>query len=117
METESNYWLIWLIYIAAAVLFLGIFWRITRLQGLPWLRFSLRGLMLALIFTPWYANIEGSNLAPALMVVALDAITVGMSAAPRALIPLLLALVTAEVLATILYFAERRKRRVLNTEP
>jgi hypothetical protein len=115
METESSYWLIWLIYIAAAVLFLNIFWRITRLQGWPWLRFSLRGLMLALIFTPWYANIEGTNLAPALMIVALDAITVGMSAAPRALVPLLLALVAAEVLATILFFAERRKRKAINT--
>ena len=116
METESNYWLIWLIYIAAAMLFLRIFWRIAWLQGLPWLRFSLRGLMLVLTFTPWYANIEGSNLAPALMVVALDVITVGMPAAPRALVPLLLATVAAEVLATILYFALRRKRKALNTE-
>jgi len=32
------------------------------------------------------------------------------------LVPLLLALVAAEVLATILYFAERRKRKALNTE-
>lgn len=116
METESSYWLIWLVYIAAAGLFLGIFWRVTRLESWPWLRFSLRGLMLALIFTPWYANVEGSNLAPALMVVALDAITVGISAAPRALVPLLLAVLAAELLATILYFANRRKRKAINSE-
>ena len=72
--------------------------------------------MLALVFTPWYANIEGSSLAPALMVVALDAITIGVSAAPRALVPLVLALIAAEFLATILYFVERRKRKALKTE-
>ena len=66
--------------------------------------------MLALIFTPWYVNTEVTTMAPALMVVTLDAITIGGSATARALVPLILSLIVAEVLATVFYFLSRKRK-------
>ncbi len=67
--------------------------------------------MLALIATPWYANVDGTTLAPALMIVALDAITIGLDAAGRALVPLILALIVAEFAATLVYFLSRKSKK------
>lgn len=72
--------------------------------------------MVALVFTPWYANIEGSTLAPALMVLALDVITIGANAAGRALVPLLLSMLVAEVLATIYYLVQRKSKKTVKTK-
>jgi len=109
MGVESNFWVIWVIYAAAASLFYWIFWRVTAFKRARWIAYSMRGLMLALIITPWYANTEGTSLAPALMVMTLDAITIGTSAASRAMVPLLLALLLAEFVASLLYFIQRKR--------
>jgi len=106
----ENYWLIWIIYSLAALAFCWVYWRITRFPKARWVSYSLRSLMLALIFTPWYINTEVTIMAPALMVVTLDAITIGGSAAARALVPLILSLIVAEVLATVLYFFTRKRK-------
>ena len=111
MEIDNNFWLIWIIYAAAAALMYWIFWRVTAFQRARWWCYSLRGLMLALIITPWYANTEGTTMAPALMVMTLDAITIGGDAATRAMVPLLLALVVADFAVTIVYFLRRKKKR------
>ncbi len=105
----ESYWLIWTIYSLAAFAFCWVYWRITRLPTARWISYSLRSLMLALIFTPWYVNTEVTTMAPALMVVTLDAITVGVNAASRALVPLILSLIIAEVLATVFYFLTRNR--------
>ena len=63
--------------------------------------------MIALIFTPWYANSDGDTLAPALMIIALDAITKGLEDVSTALAPLLLALFIAELFAVFLFFREK----------
>lgn len=109
MEAESNYWLIWLAYLAASAVFYPIFWRLTAFKRRRWLSYSLRTMMAALILTPWYANSQSDTLAPALMVAMLDAITVGGKAATRASVPLLLALILAEGVATVLWFLRRRR--------
>lgn len=111
MEAGDNFWMVWLIYGLAACVFYLIFWRLTRFKRQRWLSYSFRGLMLALIATPWFANVEGTTLAPALMVVTLDAITIGVDAAGRALVPLLLALIIAEFVATLMYFFSRKGKK------
>ena len=109
MEAESNYWLIWLVYLAASAVFYPVFWRLTAFSRRRWLSYSLRATMAALILTPWYANTQSDTLAPALMIAALDAITIGGDAVARASTPLLLALILAECVATVLWFLHRRR--------
>ena len=109
MVAESNYYGVWLVYILASLGFLSVYWRFTRLPRWPILRHSLRCLMIALVFTPWYANSDKGTLAPALMIIALDAITKGLGEASRALAPMLLALLGAELFALVLFFLKKRK--------
>ena len=107
MVAESNYYGVWLIYILASLGFLSVYWRFTRLPRWPILKHSLRCLMIALVFTPWYANSDKGTLAPALMIIALDAITKGLGKASGALAPMLLALLVAEFFALVLFFLEK----------
>ena len=59
MVDESNYYGVWLVYMLASLGFLSVYWRFTRLPRWPFLKHSLRCLMIALVFTPWYANSTG----------------------------------------------------------
>jgi len=116
MEADSSYWLVWMIYLAASALFYGFFWRLTRFRRVLWTAYSLRAIAAAIILTPWYANAQGTTLAPALMVVALDAMTIGSEAATRSIIPLLLAIILAEALATMIYFIKKRQYKSTNSK-
>lgn len=116
METGPNYLFIWLIYLLAAAVFFWIYWKATAFRRRLWLSYSLRALMLALALTPWYANSQGDVIAPALMVVTLDAITLGPDTMGRALNPLVLSLLTAEILATIVWFAKRPRKKQEKSE-
>ena len=107
MVADSNYYGVWLVYILASLVFLSVYWRFTRFPRWPILKHSLRCLMMALVFTPWYANSDNGTLAPALMIIALDAITKGFGEASRALAPMLLALLVAELFALVLFFLEK----------
>jgi hypothetical protein len=51
--------------------------------------------MIALIYTPWYVAADKDLMAPAVMVIMLDLITVGGNAFVRALVPLTLSLAVA----------------------
>lgn len=111
METGTNYWLLWSIYLSASAVFFLVFWRLTRFQKHQWLGYLLRGATLATALTPWYANQQGTVLAPALMVAALDAITISGTAAVRALVPLVLAVILALVVASIWYVLNVKLRK------
>lgn len=108
MESGSNFWMLWLIYLAASGVFFVVFWRLTLLIKARWLAYLLRATLLALALTPWYANQQTTVLAPALMVVMLDMITIGGGAAVRSLVPLVLALVLAWVIGGVLYLLSLR---------
>jgi len=110
MEASHNFVLIWAVYLLASAVFYVVYWRLTAFRRRLWLSYSLRAVMAALILTPWYVNTQDSVLAPALMVTTLDAITVGTDAAIRAAVPLLLALLAAEVLACLAWFARIRRK-------
>ena len=115
MEAESNYWLIWVIYLAAGIVFYLIFWWITRFRRALWSVYSLRAITAAIILTPWYANAQGTTLAPALIVLLLDIITIDNGAASRAAVPLVLSIIVAEVIATILFLLKRNSKKRIKT--
>jgi hypothetical protein len=116
MEAAPKYLLIWAIYLLASAGFFWIYWKVTAFKRQIWLSYSLRALMLALVLTPWYANTQGDVYAPALMVVTLDAITLGLDTIARALAPLLISLIAAEILATIAWLVHRNKKKRVKTE-
>ena len=109
MVAEANYWIIWLIYLAASGVFFALVWFLTAFKSAVWSSYSLRAVAAAIILTPWYANTQGESFAPALMVMTLDLITIGGETISRAAIPLLLSVIVAEVAVTIFYFIQKRR--------
>ena len=67
----------------------------------------MRAVIAAIIVTPWYANAYGTALAPAWMVVLLDAITIGNDVTVRAGIPLIFSIIVAELIATTIYLIKK----------
>ncbi|MDD9890102.1 MAG: hypothetical protein OXU66_03040 [Gammaproteobacteria bacterium] len=114
MAAESNFLLIWIIYLAASAIFYWIFWVATRFDKAKWTSYSLRAVAAAVILTPWYANVQGTTMAPALMIMTLDLITMGSDAVARAAIPLILAIIGAELGASIFYLIQKRRARTKN---
>ena len=110
MESAPNYFLIWSAYLLAAAVFYGIFWRFTRLKTARRTFYVMRALLAAIILTPWYVNPQESVLAPALMVVLMDAITLGGSEAVRALVPLSLAIIISLLLAFVTLFINTKNK-------
>ena len=111
MDVEANYWLIWIIYLVASAIFYWGFWLVTDFNKAKWTSYSLRAAAAAVILTPWYANIQGETMAPALMVMTLDLITNGREAVVRSAIPMVLAIIAAEVVVTIFYFIQKSRAK------
>ena len=109
MDIGYNYWLIWFIYVSASVIFYGCLWWLTWSESIRLGNYSFRAITAAIIFTPWYANTQGSELAPALMVFVLDLITINSIALSRAVIPLILAIILAEVVAIVIFLSKRKR--------
>ena len=109
MGIGSNYVLLWCVYILAGLSFYSFLWWLTRSRSIKFLNYSVRGIMAAVIFTPWPANIYGDTLAPALMVFVLDLITIGEKSATRAAVPLLLTIIISELIAIGLFWKNRRR--------
>jgi hypothetical protein len=108
MNDPVVYYLAWLVYMLAGAAFYTIVWKLTQPARHRLLVFCLRGVLLALMATPWFTAIEGRAIAPALMVVMMDAITISGSAAVRAFVPLFLATVIALIASVVLYFVRRK---------
>lgn len=111
MGAETNYPAVWLVYLTAGLAFYGVFWRMTAPVRGRWLRRSARAVMAAVILAPAYTSRQSATMAPALMVMALDAIAIGPGAAMRAMTPLALSVIGAEIVVAAAHFAERRRRR------
>ena len=116
MDAGSNYAFIWLVYLAGAGGFFLVFWPLTKWPSARWISYIVRGAVLALALTPWYANSQDSVLAPALMVVLLDTITLGPAEAVRALIPLILGLMVGLISATVLYVKRKKSNILINNK-
>ena len=109
MEGDSSYILLWSLYILASLAFYSLLWWLTRSGLANMLNYSIRGIMAAIIFTPWSANIHGDTLAPALMVLVLDLITIGENSVARAAVPLSLTIISGELIAIGLCWKNRRQ--------
>lgn len=117
MDSIGNYWFFWTLYLGAAVIITGIFWRVTRFERAIWASYSIRAVVIAVVFTPWYSNSQDSVMAPALMVAALDAMTGGIGSAFRSFVPLVLAVLLALLLATAMsFFKKKMNKRLLNNK-
>ena len=117
MDSIGNYWFFWTLYLGAAVIITGIFWRVTRFERAIWVSYSIRAVAIAVVFTPWYSNSQDSVMAPALMVAALDAMTGGIESVFRSFVPLVLAVLLALLLATAMsFFKKKTNKRLLNNK-
>ena len=108
MITQNDILLISLIYLTAAVVVFLIFWRLTRVLKFELLVYMLRGLLASLIFTPWFINLQETTLAPALMIVMLDMITLGAAEVFRAGVPLFLSIFTFQAIALGFYIFKKK---------
>lgn len=91
----------WAVYLTAGTLCYVLFYKATGAIGFKPLANILRGIMIALIYTPWYVAADEELMAPAVIVILLDMITIGGNAVVRALVPLTLALIAAVFIALI----------------
>jgi hypothetical protein len=106
----ANYGLFWLGYLLASSLFIAIIWHLIVFKRAVLLTYGIRAIAVAMLSTPWPSHVDGSHLAPALMVLALDGITLGSDAALRAFVPLSLSVVVGLVVAVILWIRQRKLR-------
>ena len=89
----------WAVYLGAGTLCYILFYKATGKIGFKPLANVLRGIMIALIYTPWYVAADEDLMAPAVIVILLDMINIGGDAFIRGLVPLTLALIAAIVIA------------------
>ena len=108
MIAQNDILLISLIYVTAAVVFFLLLWRLFSVLKLELLVYMLRGLLASLIFTPWFINLQETTLAPALMVVMLDLITLGSEEVFRAGVPLFLSIFTSQAIALGFYIFKKK---------
>lgn len=101
----------WAVYIVAGALCYMIFYRFTGVIKIKAIANTLRAILLALMFTPWYVSPEADLLAPALMVMMLDMVTQGGTAFIRALVPLSISIVFAIFIALSGSLIKRLLRR------
>ncbi|MDP2379464.1 MAG: hypothetical protein Q8M35_03055 [Pseudohongiella sp.] len=106
----------WAIYLIAGTLCYVLFYKATGVIGFKPLANTLRAIMLVLIYTPWYVAADKDLMAPAVMVIMLDLITVGGDSFIRAMVPLLLALAAAVLLVWIVGIASAMFRKKQNAE-
>ncbi|MFT4863216.1 MAG: hypothetical protein ACI95C_002445 [Pseudohongiellaceae bacterium] len=109
MEAETNYLGVWFVYLSAGSVFYIVWHRFTRFKRALWWSYALRAIFLALALTPWYVSSSADTLAPALMVMTLDLITIGGEAAARAFVPLILSLLGALLVSTTVYFIQKKR--------
>jgi hypothetical protein len=108
---QSDYITSWVAYLVAAVVFSGLAWRVLR--KLPWrpLAYLLECWLLAILFTPWYVLADQKILAPALMVFAMDSLTISPEEGLRALIPLIMVMFGMALVAVLLTVVDRIRTR------
>jgi len=100
-----GYLVSWAIYLTAGTVCYVLFYKATGIIGFKVLANTLRAIMLVLIYTPWYVAADEDLMAPAVIVILLDMITVGGDSFIRAMVPLLLALSSAVVLVWVIGIA------------
>jgi hypothetical protein len=112
---QGDYVAAWTAYLIAAIVFSALSWRVLRRMAWREFAYVLECCLLALLFTPWYVLDGQDILAPALMVFALDIVTVKPEEGVRALVPLVMALFLSLIVAGLLSVWHRVRQRKART--
>ena len=107
----ADYRLAWIVYVIAGLVVAFMCWRVLYKYVLRELAYFLECVLLALMFTPAYVLQDQPIMAPALIVFVMDAITIEPTAGIRALIPLVLALMAALLIAVVMSLVYRWRLR------
>ena len=108
-----DYLIAWILYGLAAVIMSIIAWVVFRRYLWRELAYLLECWLLAIFFTPTRVLVEQEIMAPAIIVFAMDTVTIDPTAGIRALIPLVMAMAGMLVAAVVLSLVYRvRMRRV-----
>jgi len=105
----------WAVYLIAGTFCYILFYKATGYIRFKPLANVLRAIMLALIYTPWYVAVDQDLMAPVVIVIMLDMITIGGDAVVRGLVPLILAMLTCIVIALTWGLLVRMLRRRRHT--
>ncbi len=107
---SSEYYIAWTAYLIAAGVGSWIAWRILRRVFSRGISVFIQCLLLAVLFTPWYVLPDQEYMAPAYIIFVMDSITMDSTAGIRALIPLVMAMMGASLLALLLIIMGRFRR-------
>lgn len=109
----ADYRMAWVVYVVAGAVLNLLSWKVLQRYLFRELAYVVQCVLLALMFTPWWVLEDPSQhvMAPALIVFLMDVITIEPKAGIRALIPLVMALVVALLVATALIINYRWRRR------
>jgi ABC-type iron transport system FetAB permease component len=97
-----TYIVAWSLYIVAALLLSWLGWRVFKRFLLRELAYLLECWMLAFLLTPWFVLPDQNVLGPAWMIFILDAVTIDVQTAIRALIPVTAVMLLGLLLAVVL---------------
>jgi len=108
----SEYLIAWLVYGSAGLGCCAFWWKITSfLQNLAW-QDLLRGLVVVLIFTPWYAGESPEFYAPAIVVLLMDVLLEGAKSGLKGGIALLIATFVMLSVITVRQYKRSKPRAV-----
>ncbi len=112
----GEYYSAWGVYLVTGIAFSVISWKVLKPMLWRELAYLLQCLLLAIIFTPWYVLPEEELLAPAVIIFMLDLVTIDATTSIRALIPLVMAMLTGVIVTIILsvIYRIRRRRQLMN---
>ncbi|PCJ39947.1 MAG: hypothetical protein COA71_12275 [SAR86 cluster bacterium] len=115
MET-SDYIIAWLVYLIASVAMSFLFWRAAKKLFWIDLAYVLQVTFMAIVFTPWYVEADGNVLAPAIIIFAMDIVTIEIVAGIRSLVPLAMAILLSTIITmvSIATYRVRKVRRMLS---
>lgn len=103
-----EYVVAWTIYAVAGIGCSVVWWKITSMIGNRGWREILRGLVVVLIFTPWYAGESPEFYAPAVVVLLMDVMLEGTRSGMKGGVALLFA---TFLMLLVLTVREVRRRR------
>lgn len=110
MET-FDYTFAWIVYLVAAFPLCFIVWKFLKRKLWRGLAYFLQGLLLSLVFTPWYVLADQEILAPAAIIFMMDSITISPEEGIRALIPLVMTMLLAVIISIVMTIVYRVKHK------
>jgi|TARA_Y100000310_G_scaffold345184_1_gene462444 hypothetical protein len=108
MIEHWDYLIAWMVYLLSGVGCCLVWWRLTRALASKSWRDLLRGVVVVLIFTPWFAGDSEEFLAPAIVVLLFDLLLAGAKNGLQGGVVLLSTLFVVLVILTIRQLLKKR---------